>query len=151
MTDNQAAGANPIRSAVVEDYDDILAVWSAAGLKVSRDGRDGAPAFREQLVWFADLYLVACDGDRIVGVVLGTHDLRKGWINRLAVLPEYRGRGIATALVSACDTALRGHGIHITAALVEPPNPASSRVMEKLGFRTDVAVTYFRKAAGPEA
>lgn len=151
MSDTPVECGCRIRRAVAADYEAIAGVWSAAGLHVSRGGRDGESAFREQVGQFSEFYLVACDGDRIVGVVLGTHDLRKGWINRLAVLPEYRGRGIATALVSACDAALRARGIHITAALVEPPNPASSRVMEKLGFRTDVVVTYYRKTSGPEA
>ena len=36
---------------------------------------------------------VAEAGGELVGVVLGTHDGRKGWINRLAVAPAYQRRG----------------------------------------------------------
>ncbi len=85
-------------------------------------------------------------GERIVGVALGTHDGRKGWINRLAVQPDHRRQGIAAALVTACDTAIRGHGIGIVAALVESDNTASAAFFEALGYRADVPVHYFRKA-----
>ena len=141
----------PIRCATAEDYDQIVEVWSASGLKMSCDGRESEPAFRRQLAQFPDLYLVATDGDRSVGVVLGSHDHRKGWINRLAVLPEYRRRGVARALVSACDAAIRAHGIEIVSALVEPSNAASCDLFEKLGYRADMPVRYYRKPSHPGA
>lgn len=140
----------PIRRARADDYDQIAKVWSASGLAASLQGRDSEEAFRRQLERFPDLYLVATDGGRVVGVVLGSHDHRKGWINRLAVVPEYRRRGTASALVSACEEAIRSHGIGIIAALVDPSNTNSCKVFEILGYRTDVQARYFRKLDYPE-
>ncbi len=140
-----------IRSARVEDYASIVEVWSAVGLSVRRQGRESEPEFRRQLAQFPDLYLVATDGDRVVGVVLGSHDHRKGWINRLAVLPEYRRRGVASALISSCDSAIRSLGIGIVAAFVEPGNAASRIIFEKMGYRADVEVLYYRKLSRPDA
>jgi len=141
----------PIRPATEQDYASILLVWRESGLRVSEDGRDGPAAFRDQLARFPGLYLVAADAERVIGVVLGTHDGRKGWINRLAVLPQHRRSGIGSRLVQACDRAIRELGIEIVTALVEPRNQASCRLFEKLGFRTDVPVTYFRKVGRPGA
>ncbi len=140
-----------IRSATQEDYDQIAKVWTASGLEVSRGGREGREAYRRQCAQFPGLYLVATDGNRIIGVVLGSHDHRKGWINRLAVLPDYRRRGVAAALTSACDAAIRARGIEIVAALIDPANTASCRLFEELGYQTDVPVRYFRKLSHPEA
>ncbi len=140
-----------IRRAKADDYDQIAAVWSASGLKTSTSGRDGKTAFRRQLEHFPDLYLVATEGERIIGVVLGSHDHRKGWINRLAVLPEYRRHGMAATLTRSCDAALRALGIEIVSALVDPSNKASCCLFEKLGYLTDVPVRYFRKLSRPEA
>ena len=139
-----------IRPANANDYDRILAVWEASGLTVCLDGRESREAFSRQVAQFPALYLVATDAERVVGVVLGSHDQRKGWINRLAVLPEHRRRGIASALVRACDTAIRRFGIEVVSALVEPPNEGSFAVFEKLGFDT-LKVRYFRKASRPGA
>jgi len=139
------------RPARIDDYDGVMAVWSASGGHFSPRGRESREAFIEQLRAFAGAYVVAVDGDRIVGVVLGTHDHRKGWINRLAVLPEYQRRGIAFNLIRRCESALHDAGIGIICALVEPFNKASWALFDKLGYRDDVTVHYFRKLFDPEA
>lgn len=146
-----------IRPANPEDYVPIAELWRAVGLHVSPDGRDSATAFRAQLAHFADMYLVAtnhsADGPAgaIIGVVLGTHDHRKGWINRLAVHPDHRRKGVAAALVSACDAAIRAHGIRIVSTLIDVGNPASLELFEKLGYVADVPVHYLRKRSDPDA
>ncbi len=132
----------PLRAA---DYAELCDVWRAAGLSVRPHGRDAEPEFRKQLARFASCYLAAEIDGRIVGVVLGTHDVRKGWINRLAVRPQYRQRGIARRLVEACEQALVAEGIEIIAALVEEGNEPSARLFASQGYKTDVPVYYFRK------
>lgn len=109
-TSGEPASPVPMRRAKAEDYPQIAEVWSESGLNFCSEGRESEQAFQRQLEQFPDLYLVATNGDRIVGVVLGSHDHRKGWINRLAVRPEYQRRGIAVALVAACDAAIRARG-----------------------------------------
>ncbi len=141
----------PIRRATAADYDDIVTVWSAGALPFCPGYRDSKEGFRRQLERFPSSYLVATDGDRIVGVVLGSHDERKGWINRLAVLPEYRRRGIAEALATACEKAILAQGIEIVAALIGTDNSTSCKLFEKLGYRTDVPVHYYRKLTHPDA
>lgn len=140
----------PIRPATAADYDQIVEVWASGGLPVRLQGREGEEAFCRQLERFPTLYLVAVDGDRVVGVVLGTHDERKGWINRLAVLPAYQRRGIAAALLTACDAAFQAVGIEIVAALVEPENTPSRALLGQSGYRADVPVKYYRKLTRPD-
>jgi ribosomal protein S18 acetylase RimI-like enzyme len=135
-----------IRPARPDDYEAIVAVWRAAGSHYELEGRERESAFREQLRHFGDGYRVAVEGERIVGVVLGSHDHRKGWINRLAVLPAFRRRGIAAALVQSCEAALRSRGLNVVCALVEPHNAASAELFKRLGFRDDVPIRYFRKS-----
>lgn len=134
------------RAARAEDYAELIALWSVASLNVHPDGRESEPAFREQVRLFGDAYLVATEKNRIIGVVLGTHDTRKGWINRLAVHPNGRRRGIAAELVRRCEAALRARGLEIVAALVERTNAESIRVFEAAGFKADIPVHYFRKS-----
>ncbi len=87
---------------------------------------------------------------RIVGAVLGTHDGRKGWINRLAVSPAHRRQGIAAALVAAVEAQLAKLGIEIVACLIEDWNKDSMIVFERLGYKRHPDVLYFskRKNAG---
>ena len=151
VTDNHPHPPCSIRPAKPEDYAKIAEVWRRCGLEVQYEGRESESAFHRQLEQFPTLYLVACDGPRIVGAVLGSHDHRKGWINRLAVDPEYQRRGLALALVDACEQAIQSEGIEIIAALVDPQNEVSKALFEKLGYLTDVPVCYYRKMTRPEA
>jgi ribosomal protein S18 acetylase RimI-like enzyme len=143
-------GEMTIRPIEPADYDAVLALWRAAGLSVRPTGRDARAAFETQLRAFPKTYLAAVDGKRLVGVVLGTHDARKGWINRLAVHPDCRRRGVAQQLVRACEEALRAEGIEIVAALVEPENEASAALFRAAGYTDDVSVIYFRKRSRPD-
>lgn len=151
VENDKSREAFKIRRVAPTDYDDIRALWSEAGLPVRAKGRESSAAFLRQVRQFPDLYLAAIDRNRLVGVVFGTHDTRKGWINRLAVLPEYRRRGVAAALVTACDTAIRAKGIEIVAVMIEPENRASKGLFEKLGYRADVPVIYLRKLSRQDA
>lgn len=86
----------------------------------------------------------------MIGVVLGTHDWRKGWINRLAVHPDRRRRGIARKLIEACEQAFLDLGIEIFAALVESDNEVSTAIFRRTGYKMDIPVHYFHKRLGPE-
>ncbi len=126
-----------IRPLRLRDYDDIVSVFRSCGLDPKVRGRDSRPAIARQLRFNRGLYLGAFDGDRLVGTVLGTHDSRKGWINRLAVHPAYRRRGLARRLVRACERALRARRMEMFCALIEPDNAASKAVFRSLGYRVD--------------
>ena len=87
--------------------------------------------------------LCAEDG-RIIGAVMGTHDARKGWINRLAVHPDHRRRGVASALAARVEQSLAEDGMEIFAALIEDENETSCRLFEALGYEI-YPVHYYRK------
>ncbi len=137
-----------IRRATPADYDSLIELWQISDSHIDPQGRESRPNFLRQLELFPDLYLVAVHADRIVGVVLGSHDGRKGWINRLAVHPDSRRRKIAQGLVSACDTAIRAHGIDLVAALVETHNHSSASLFRRLAYE-ELPVFYFRKPNPP--
>jgi ribosomal protein S18 acetylase RimI-like enzyme len=70
----------------------------------------------------------------LVGAVIATHDSRKGWINRLAVDPEYRRRGYGSRLVEAAEAHLRAQGLSIIAILIERGNDASFALFQGAGY-----------------
>jgi ribosomal protein S18 acetylase RimI-like enzyme len=82
------------------------------------------------------------DGKRLVAVVLATHDSRKGWINRLAVDPDYRRQGVATRLIRLCEEHFRSQGIDIWAALIEDWNEASLALFRQTGYALADNITY---------
>jgi len=142
-----------VRILTLQDYDGWMAVWRAAGLTSIRPlGRDSRDAFARQLAGGTHTLIGAeVDGD-LAGVVLVTHDGRKGWLNRLAVAPAYRHLGLAARLVGEAERVLQAEGIKVYAALIEPGNEPSLRLFKKLGYvEAEAGMHYVSKRPGPDA
>lgn len=136
-----------IRPLGLEDYDRLLSLWRRAGLHSLRpEGRDSREAIARQLATGVQTILgLEVDG-QLVGAVIATHDSRKGWINRLAVDPDFRRRGYGLRLIQAAEEVLRAQGLQIIAALVESDNIPSLALFQKLGYREiDPGIHYLTK------
>ena len=91
------------------------------------------------------------DGE-LIGVVVATHDGRKGWINRLAVDPDHRRRNHASRLVATAEAVLREQGIHVIAALVESDNLGSLALFRKMDYvETESGIHYLTKRDSEDA
>ncbi len=140
-----------IRRLEPERVEDLLRLWREAGLPHKPRGRDSPEMLRRQMEENPEGFIGAYDGDRLVGAVIATYDGRKGWINRLAVHPAYRRRGVATALVKAAEEVLIRKGALVIAALILEDNKPSLNLFKKLGYEVGRGVVYVRKALRPEA
>ncbi len=134
-----------IRNFKIEDYNSLIELWKAAGLPYKPKGRDSKEKIETELKRGVAIFLVAETSDKIIGSVFGTHDGRKGWINRVAVDMEYQKKGIAKKLVSEVEKKLDELGIDIAACLIEDWNDRSMKVFEKLGYIKHKDVIYFSK------
>lgn len=127
------------------DYDQVRALWETAGLSIRPYGRDSAEQFARQMAAGTQTALGVRAGDRVIGVVLATHDGRKGWINRLAVHPDFRRKGIGRMLVEQAERVLRAQGLQIIAALIEDGNTASLALFEQAGYTRHPDIHYLTK------
>jgi ribosomal protein S18 acetylase RimI-like enzyme len=113
----------------------MIALWQRAGLHSLRpQGRDGRAAMARQLESGVQTILGLELEGRLIGVVVATHDSRKGWINRLAVDPAHRRQGHARRLIEAAERVLRAQGMRVIAALIESDNPASLALFREAGY-----------------
>ena len=142
-----------VRELAATDHDRVIALWRRAGLTTIRpSGRDAPDAFAREIESGTATVLGAEDADgTLMGVVVATHDGRKGWINRLAIDPERRREGLGRVLVEAAERALEGRGIRVIAALVEGENDASLAFFQAAGYILYPEVRYLSKRATPEA
>jgi tRNA-Thr(GGU) m(6)t(6)A37 methyltransferase TsaA len=144
----RSTGSFFVRPLRAHDVANMHHLWQQAGLPFRPHGRDAPERLVDEIVRVPDLFLGAFDAvrsDELVGIVIATSDGRKGWINRLAVDPRWRGKGIATALIGEAERALVRRGLLLVAALIEPDNLPSLSLFRKLGYvLTDVK--YVRKS-----
>ena len=133
-----------IRQFSQKDYDKIIELWRNAKLPFRPEGRDSSAKINEQIKNVTTIILVAEFNGKIVGTVLGTHDGRKGWINRLAVDTEFRRKDVAKRLVAELESRFEKIGLEVIACLIEGKNTASMEVFKKLGYE-ELDVKYFSK------
>jgi ribosomal protein S18 acetylase RimI-like enzyme len=102
---------DPPSGALGETIDDVRAAISSGGafLAFSSDIAVGSARFR----------------------------LSPGYVyaGRVAVLPAYRGKGVAGALMAAIEASARAHGVAEVRVGVRGSLPANRRLYEKLGYR----------------
>ena len=139
-----------IRDMTIDDYDAVVGLWMQAGLPYRPFGRDRREKMRVEMGRGTALFLVAESGGEVVAVVLGTHDGRRGWINRLAVSPTHRRQGIARSLVNEVEARTEALGIEIVSALVESENETSLAFFEAIDYLHAPDIEYVSKRRSAE-
>jgi ribosomal protein S18 acetylase RimI-like enzyme len=134
-----------LRRLTIDDHAAILALWQRAGLHSIRpEGRDSRSEFEKQFAG-GQIAIGLEENAKLIGVVIVTNDTRKGWINRLAIDPDYRRKGYGEQLVCAAEQALQEAGMHLVAAFIEEGNAASLTLFEKLGYAVHRNIYYVSK------
>ena len=114
----------------MEYYEDVYRLWeSCDGVGLSRaDSKDSISRYLQRN---PGLSFVALEDGRVAGAILCGHDGRRASLNHLAVHPDFRKRGIATALVEKCRAALAAEG-ETTISRVYHLDRGYERLEEKL-------------------
>jgi len=139
-----------IRDFEIEEYDILIELWEKAELPYRPLGRDSKENISKQIEQSNISFLFVEIEEKIVGSIIISHDGRKGWINRVAILPEYRKLGIASYLIDDAEKRLKKIGIDIVACLIEDWNIQSLKLFDKLGYIRHPDIIYFTKRESAE-
>ena len=141
-----------IRKLTIEDYDAVFALWnrteqSRRAMNPVDDSREGIDRYLKRN---PDTCFAAFSDEKLVGVILSGHDGRRGIIHHMCVHPEYRRKGIASALVSAAEEALQKEGIQKVFGLVFKDNDGANAFWEAQGYSLRTNLNYRNKSLNPE-
>ena len=139
-----------VRPMTLKDYDSVITLWKEGEIPYRPQGRDSKRNIKRQLQQSNCYFLIAEIDKKIIGAIVGTHDGRKGWINRLVVAPSYQKKGIAKRLVEEVEHHFLTIGIDIVACLIEEWNTTSMQVFEQLGYTKHPDILYFSKRKSDE-
>jgi ribosomal protein S18 acetylase RimI-like enzyme len=120
----------------------VLRLWSVARSAAARTPDDAA-AVERLLERSPDALLVAEQDGQLVGVIIATWDGWRGNIYRLAVLPEFRRRGVGRRLVEAGHERLRAKGARRVGALVGSEEAAAIALWVAAGYERDDLIVRF--------
>jgi ribosomal protein S18 acetylase RimI-like enzyme len=138
-----SAGAISIRLARPDEADDLLELWRGAGSSPS--STDTLECVRAALEWGGSSVLVAEAAGRIVGSLIATWDGWRGNMYRLAVLPEHRRAGIASALVREGERRLSERGARRLSAIVLIEERGAAALWEQAGYLFQAEAGRFTK------
>lgn len=151
--DSVAADIHPavpdwrIRHASEHDIEQVLALWDAASrTETVTDTREGVlgplDADREALL------VAESDGGEIVGSLIAAWDGWRGSFYRLAVHPDRRRQGLATALLREGERRLRARGAARFTAIVTDDDPGAMGFWAATGYEQQESRARFVRNVG---
>ncbi len=145
-----------VRPVKPEEHESIRLAWNEA----CKDLRAQQPLSKENLEgWrkepdFDDsLWTIAWYGDEVVGTCFGmistkdnqVYERKRGMTELISSRKDWRGKGLAKALISMTLQKLKDRGMEEAALGVDPDNPSGARhLYEKLGFQEVSRVSFYR-------
>ncbi|MCT4701419.1 GNAT family acetyltransferase [Dryocola sp. BD613] len=115
-----------------EDFEEVITLWERCDLL--RPWNDPEMDIERKLQHDADLFLVAEVGGEVVGSLMGGYDGHRGSAYYLGVHPEFRGRGIANALLSRLEKKLIARGCPKIHIMVREENDLVIGMYERLEY-----------------
>jgi ribosomal protein S18 acetylase RimI-like enzyme len=135
-----------IRNFKIADYYSVYALWRRSpnmGLNDIDDSREGIGRYLRRNPKTS--FVAEIDGV-IVGVIMGGHDGRRGYIHHTCVAGEFRRRGIGAMLVEAVLDALKDEKISKVALVVFLRNESGNLFWERMGFTARPDLDYRNRA-----
>ena len=118
------------REMAPEDADAVEVVEKACfSIQWSRD------SFWKEAANENTLYLLALDGERVIGYAGCWICFEECQITNVAILPEYRGQGIGTKLFGAIIEAVKAKGVTAMTLEVRPSNALARALYARYGFK----------------
>lgn len=128
-----------IRSFTAADEEAVVALWGQCDLV--RSWNDPRKDIRRKLAVRPDLFLVGVVDGRIVASVMAGYEGHRGWLNYLAVAPDYRRQGLARVLVAEAERRLAEAGCPKINLQIRASNAGVIEFYRRIGYSVDDVVS----------
>ncbi|MDP7045504.1 MAG: GNAT family acetyltransferase [SAR324 cluster bacterium] len=128
-----------IRPFQTEDEASVVSLWQLCELTVPWNNpyKDIARKLKVQ----PELFLVGMLDSLLIATVMGGYDGHRGWINYLAVHPDFQGQGYAQQVMENVESELRKRGCPKINLQIRSGNARVMAFYQKLGFTDDKALS----------
>lgn len=116
----------------IESYDEVVGLWRKAGVEiVSSDTIDEVTRVLNRN---PDLFLIGRVQEKIIAVVMGAFDGRRGYVHHLAVDPDYQKMGFGKSIMEALIEQFRTKNIQKVHLFIEKTNKTVVEFYNNLGW-----------------
>jgi ribosomal protein S18 acetylase RimI-like enzyme len=113
-------------------YQKVVELWKKAGIEV------GSSDTKEEIAGVLnrnpDLFLIGKEDGKIVAVVIGAFDGRRGYVHHLAVDLDYQKRGYGKIIMDELIERFRKKKVHKIHLFIEKANPEVVDFYSNLGW-----------------
>jgi len=126
-----------------QDEDQVIELWRTCGLlrQWNNPHRDIERKSRVN----PELFLVGLINNEIIATAMGGYDDHRGWINYLAVKPEYQRKGYARQLMEALEKKLLKIGCPKINIQVRAENKSAMDFYKKVGYQSDNVISFGKR------
>lgn len=128
-----------IRAFETEDESDVIALWSKCNL--TRSHNNPKKDIQRKLKVRGDLFRVGLCNGRIVATIMVGYEGHRGWINYLAVDPEYQRRGFGRQMMEEAERILTAEGCPKINLQVRQTNAEVLAFYRAIGYAVDDVVS----------
>ncbi|MCL4265464.1 MAG: GNAT family acetyltransferase [Anaerolineae bacterium] len=132
-----------IRPFQESDMETVIALWRACDLV--RPWNDPHKDIQRKLAVGRELFLVGEVAGLVVASAMGGYEGHRGWVNYLAVHPEYRRHGYGRTLMRALEERLLALGCPKLNLQVRESNTAVIQFYEAIGYNNDQVVSFGKR------
>lgn len=132
-----------IRAFRTEDESAVVALWERCGL--IRPWNDPRKDIARKLRVQPDLFLVGLANQAVVATVMAGYEGHRGWINYLAVVPEWQRRGLGRSMMREVERLLHAAGCPKVNLQVRGNNAEALGFYSALGYSRDDVVSMGRR------
>ena len=128
-----------IRPYETSDEEQVIELWRRCHLIVPRNDpyKDIVLKRRAQ----PELFLVGAIGGKVVATAMAGYEGHRGWINYLAVSPEFRRKGVGRRMMAEAESRLSALGCQKINVQIRSSNKSVMAFYESLGFSMDEVVS----------
>ncbi|MBV8621223.1 MAG: GNAT family acetyltransferase [Curvibacter sp.] len=131
------------------DEDATVALWQACAL--TRPWNDPRKDIARKLQIQPELFLVGETDGRLMASVMAGYEGHRGWVNYLAVHPDFQRRGHASTLMAEVEQRLLALGCPKINLQIRSGNQAVLAFYRRLGYLPDEAISCGKRLIDDEA
>ncbi|MHA2357954.1 MAG: GNAT family N-acetyltransferase [Candidatus Heimdallarchaeaceae archaeon] len=116
----------------IDMYDEVYEIWKESGISLgASDTREEVERMRKRN---PDLFLVGLKDKKIIAVVVGAFDGRRGYVHHLAVISKHRNQGYGKEIMEELHSLFSKKKIVKVHLFVEVDNEGVIEFYKKVGW-----------------
>ncbi len=125
------------------DEKEVIDLWDKCGLIVPQN--DSKEDIDTKMAFQPEFFFVGLIDNKIISSVMAGYEGHRGWINYLAVLPDYQRRGFANLMMEHAEHVLRKMDCLKINLQVREGNKAVIAFYESIGYSNDHVVSFGKR------